>query len=157
MANKIDSGLDCHRQTVERGVGSRRKAERGGGVGERHYEPDLWRRAGGMAGRRREGSGSDEQWSEVGELANGVANWIYGEERAERQQWAQRWGAGSGFILSGARMENLGKSFCRTHLYNCSFYTAGQNRRTAVLHQTSQSVPPWTANKQMEANTQPEP
>ena len=93
----------------------------------------------------------------LGEPANGAANQIYGGERAEQQQWAGQWREGSGSILSGAGMKNLGKFFCRAHLYTDSFYNAGRNRRTAVLRQTSPSVPPWTMNKQMEADTQPEP
>jgi hypothetical protein len=86
------------------------------------------------------------------------------EWRCEPDLWRRAGGTaaigratGSGSILSGAGMKNLGKSFCRTDLYTSTFYIAGQNRRTTVLHQTSPSVPPWTANKQMAADTQPEP
>ena len=106
-----------------------------------------------MAGRWREGSGSGQWWSGVGEPANGAAKLIYGGERAEQQRWVWRRRARSSSILSGAGMENLGKSFCHAHLYISSFYTTGRNPRTAVLRQTSPSVPPWTANKQMEADT----
>jgi hypothetical protein len=106
----------------------------------------------GLPAKRIAGStAAGERWSAVGGA---------GEQRCDLDflRRARRNNSdGKGDGERGVGMENLGKSFCRAHLYTGFIYTTGWNRRTAVLRQTSPSVSPWTANKQMEGTLSQNP
>jgi hypothetical protein len=133
------SGLNCCQRTVERGVGSRRMVEKGAG--------SRWTvlRTGFMESERNgRATTRGKRLRRTVERGGGAV-----ERRCEPDLWWRAGGTaatgratGSGSILSGAGMKNLGKSFCHAHLYTGSFYTTGRNHRTAVLSQTSPLVPP---------------